>query len=72
MFCDFLESTLCKSKVFNLFKRRKIKKDINRLRDYENPYLDDDIYDNLTDYVVEWYFHNREPILKPHNPKQYR
>lgn len=36
----------------------KIKSNIKRLRKYNDPYLEDDIYDDLTDRVVEWYFKN--------------
>jgi len=72
MFCDYLEITLCDSGVFNLLQKTKIRSNIKRLRKYNNPYLEDDVYDELTDRVVEWYFKNQQPIFKPHDPNQYR
>ncbi|MGZ7440929.1 hypothetical protein [Paenibacillus sp. TH7-28] len=42
------------------------------LRKYKRPYLEDDIYDELTDRIVEWYLQNKEPIPKPYDPKLYR
>ncbi|MBA2937288.1 hypothetical protein HZF08_03145 [Paenibacillus sp. CGMCC 1.16610] len=72
MFCDFLELNLCNSGVFNMLQKMKIRSNIKRLRKFSDPYLEDDIYDDLTDRVVEWYFKNQEPIFKPYDPKQYR
>jgi hypothetical protein len=72
MFCDYLETTLCGSGVFNLSQQKETQSNIKRLRDYENPYTEEEIYDDLTDRVVEWYFQNQEPISKPNDPEQYR
>jgi hypothetical protein len=72
MFCDYLEITLCDSEIFNMLQKMKIRSNIKRFRKYNNPYLEDDIYDDLTDRVVEWYFKNQEPIFKSFDPNQYR
>lgn len=72
IFCDFLETTLCDSGVFDRSQCKEIRKNIKVLRKYKSPYIDDDIYDEITDRIVEWYFHHQEPIPKPYNPKLHR
>ncbi|MEW9701864.1 hypothetical protein [Paenibacillus sp. SI8] len=72
MFCDYIYNVLFNSGIFTEAIKQKIVNDINRIRDYENPYLEDDLYDRLTDRIIEWYFQNREPIQKLYDPKQYR
>lgn len=72
MFCKYIEDTLCKSGVFDKTSQNEIKNDVNRLRDYKNPYMEEDLYDRLTDHVVEWYLQNKAPIPREPDPKQFR
>jgi hypothetical protein len=66
--CSYLRDTLCNSGVFDNAAISEIKSDIARLEDYDHPYCDDDLYDRLTDRIVEWYHRNPEPIPKKRNP----
>jgi len=52
--------------------KTNIKFDIKILLDYENPYLEDDLYDRITDRVVEWSIAQNGPIRREKDPKQYR
>ncbi|MCM3700682.1 hypothetical protein [Paenibacillus macerans] len=71
-FCDYIEKTLCESEVFEKSAKKEIRKSVKMLRKYKRPYLEDDIYDELSDRIVEWYLQNKEPIPKPYDPKLYR
>jgi hypothetical protein len=68
IFCSFIRDTLCSSDVFDNAAIGEITSDIARLEDYERPYCEDDVYDRLTDRIVEWYHKNAAPIPKKHNP----
>ena len=47
------------------------KASLAQLKDFENPYLEDDLYDELGDRVVEYYrFHGSQP--HPKNPELHR
>lgn len=72
IFCQFILDTLCKSGVFDETIQEEIKNDINTLRNYKIPYLEDDIYERITDHIIEWYHENPSPIFKPYNPNLFR
>lgn len=65
-FCDFLEQTLAVTPPFTEGVRQEIRADILRLRDHDHPYLEDDLYDRLSDRVVE--FHRHLGKIVPHQP----
>lgn len=69
---EFLEHTLCTSKVFSDKVKQQIKEYIQAIKNYEYPVTDDEIYDFLINCVVEWYLKNQEPIPKVFNPNLYR
>ena len=69
IFGDFILETLCASMVFDKTATNEIKADIARLRDFEHPCLEDDLYDRLTDRIVEWSRHNKDPIPHANNPR---
>jgi hypothetical protein len=68
IFCSFLRDTLCDSAVFDSAAIAEIKADISRLEDHEHPYYEDDLYDRLTDRIVEWCQKHPDPIPNKHNP----
>jgi hypothetical protein len=72
IFCSFIRDTLCNSGVFSNDIASTIQLDVSRLRDYTHPYLEDDIYDRLTDYIVEWSRNYPEPIPRQPNPDLWR
>jgi hypothetical protein len=58
----YLEDNLGKSDAHTFFEKRKLNKDIKRLADYNHPYTNDDLYDRLTDALVEWNRKHPTPI----------
>ncbi len=72
IFGGFIVTTLCGSGIFDEPTQAEIKNDVARILDYQDPYLEDDLYDRLTDHIVEWYLQNKTPIIKTHDPEQFR
>ncbi len=71
-FCEYIWDILNDSKTFESHSLEEIKFDIKTLLDYKNPYLEDDLYDRVTDRVVEWSIAHNGPIRREIDPKQYR
>lgn len=71
-FCEYIWDILNDSKTFESNFLEEIKFDIKTLLDFENPYLEDDLYDRITDRVVEWSIAHNSPIRREKDPKQYR
>ncbi|MGQ0441170.1 hypothetical protein ACT4UT_34075, partial [Bacillus sp. B-TM1] len=71
-FCKYIWDILNDSKTFESNSLEEIKYDIKTLLDYENPYLEDDLYDRITDRVIEWSIAHNGPIRREKDPKQYR
>lgn len=88
IYCSYLRENLCDSNVFDSNDIDIISDDINRLEvgggyletinsdddlDFDRmPYVEDDLYDRLTDYVILWYRHQGKSIPREINIKQYR
>jgi hypothetical protein len=71
-FCDFLEQTLSVTPPFGEEALKEIRGDIARLRNYDRPYLEDDLYDRLSDRAVEFHFHLGEFVPREIDPLQHR
>jgi hypothetical protein len=69
---DFLTQTLCDTSVFSSDQIQRIRETISQLRIPDEPCLQDDLFDELTDWVVEWYLKHPDPIPLAPNPKLYR
>ncbi|MBU5482922.1 hypothetical protein KQI86_01205 [Clostridium sp. MSJ-11] len=69
MFCEYIWNTLSSWGKYSDEVLTEIKNDLNRIRGYENPYVKDDLYDRVTDHVMEWYFQNKESIKREKDPK---
>ena len=68
---DYLDAHLLDPVVFDPETITATKASLARLRDYDDPYLEDDLYDALSDRVVEYFrFHGSQPHVK--NPKLLR
>lgn len=72
LFCQYISNTLNDSKTFDEATLNQIKLDIKRLRHYKDPYLEDDLYDRLTDCIVEWSHAHSGPVKREIDPEQYR
>lgn len=69
---EFIKKTLVDSKYFDSKENNEIIVDIDRLLDYDNPYLEDFIYDNLSNRIVDFFIQNPEPIKHIHNNNLHR
>lgn len=74
LFCDYIENVLTTSNVFNFLTKRKIRKRLNSLRNWEffNLKIEDEFYNEIVDWIAEWYLSNKEPITHKKDPRQYR
>jgi len=88
MYCEFLRKILCDKEIFNDDDIEIISTDINRLqvsgvfsRSIERdsnfdidkmPYVADDLYDRLSDYVVLWFLRQGRSVPREVDSKQYR
>ncbi|MCS1350912.1 hypothetical protein [Mechercharimyces sp. CAU 1602] len=71
-FCTYLWEVLDDRDVFSYEVLQQIKKDFHTLRNYKKPYVKDDLYDRMTDRMIEWSFANKGPVLRENDPNQYR
>lgn len=69
---DYVYQILVESDIFDEISLTDIKKKVDRIKDYDNPYVEDDLYNDLLDYIVEWYKNNQEPIERVENPDLHR
>ena len=69
-FCDYLEQTLAVTPPFDETAIQEIRTDVTRLRDFMDPYCEDDIYDRLDDKIVEFHRHLGRPVAREHDPLQ--
>ncbi len=68
----YIENTLINSGIFNSDDISQIKIDIATVLDYENPYLEDDLYERLECKIVDWYMVNIDLIPHEHNLELHR
>lgn len=85
MLLDYIEESLTSKSCFSSESKSEIRRDLDRLRNFlspneltddsqipELPYVEDDLYDRLTDHLIE--FCRDHPQLIPYtpDPEQYR
>jgi hypothetical protein len=68
----FLRDTLVTSGPFAPPILKQIERDVARLLNFETPETDDELYDRLTDRVVEWARAHPDPLPHKHNPDLHR
>ena len=71
-FCDLIEKSLSVTPPFDDDALLEIRADISRLRNYEDPYLEDDLYDRLSDRAIELHLHLGVIVPREHDPLQHR
>jgi hypothetical protein len=69
---NFIRETLLGSEMFGEEARDEVERDVARLLDFEDPETSDDVFDRLTDRVVEWSNAHPQPVPHAHNPKLLR
>lgn len=68
---DFLRKELTSKNLFDQVITDKINDDLDRLSFKNNPYLEDDIYDRITEKIIDWYLKNPTQISHEKNDKLY-
>lgn len=50
-------------------KKKQLQTDIERLRDFEYPYTEVDLFERIEFLIIDWYLQNKEPIPRKINPQ---
>lgn len=66
---EFVRDTLVDSGLFDASGVEEIQSDTERLLDFEDPETGDELYDRLTERVVEWSRAHPEPVARDRNPR---
>ena len=69
---DFLEDTLSSHAALANSERQVVKADLYRLRRVSLPYVEDDLYDRLTAFIVAFARANPEPLERQLNLRLHR
>jgi hypothetical protein len=69
---DYLRTHLLDGQTFSDDERTEIAADLALIANYDYPHTSDDVYDRLTDRVVEWTHGHPDPIRHEHNPNLLR
>ena len=69
---DYIKKTLLKSSDLSWLQKRRLKSDIGIVLNYEEPYLEDDVFDRIEKAILDWCLKNRDPIPREHNPNLHR
>jgi hypothetical protein len=67
---DYLERTV--TPALPSTWRKSVTSDLERLRDFDRPYTDEDLYDRVRAAVVQFCRANPTLLPKDHDPRQYR
>lgn len=68
---DYLRKYLADNNVFEAEIVFEINSDLERLSKNNSPYKEDDLYDRITDRIVDWYLKNPTQIRHEQNDKLY-
>jgi len=72
LFCQYIWDILNDDKVFEKDVLHEIRTDIDTINNSDVPYFEDDLYDRITDHVIEWSIAHKGPIKRTKDPKQHR
>jgi hypothetical protein len=67
----YLREYLCDNSLFETSTLDQINSDLDRLLVYEQPYLDDDLFDRINHRIVDWHEKYQLNIVHKKNPKLY-
>jgi len=68
---NYLKEYLLDKTVFNEDTLSKTKKDLKQISYKTMPYTEDDIYDNITNRIIDWYLKNPKQLAHIKNNKLY-
>lgn len=72
MFVSYLRQNLGTAECFSVSDLRSLHEDLDRLMDFKDPYIEDDLYERLTSLAVEYCRATPAWIPHQHNPDQSR
>jgi len=64
---DYVKRKLSDRQIFDTKTIRKINEDLQKLNRERRPYLEDDVYDYLSDRIVDWYLFYGDTIKHTYN-----
>ncbi len=67
-FLKYLDQTLCADSGLSESAKQSIRTDLAILQDFDCPYTDDDLYERLTEHVIEYCRQHPQVIDRPRNP----
>lgn len=68
---DYLRQNLVDENIFTKETTEEINADLDRLAKKNSPYTDDDIYDRITNRIVDWYLRNPTQVAHKKNETLY-
>jgi hypothetical protein len=68
----FILKTIEESNILDNGELKQFKDDIERVLDFESPYIENDLYKRLEHAVIDFYMRYPEPIKHKHNPDLHR
>jgi hypothetical protein len=68
---NYLDKFLIDERIFETVVISKIKKNLANLSNRNSPYLKDDIYDYISNRIVDWYLENPDQLAHKKNDKLY-
>lgn len=72
MLANYILATLTQSPDVSAEAKVELKRDIERILDYDHPYTEDDLFDRNERKILDWYLLNKEPISRTQNPDLHR
>jgi hypothetical protein len=72
LLASFILTTLTASPDVSAEAKVELKRDIERILDYDHPYTEDDLFDRNELKILDWYCLNKEAISRTHNPDLHR
>lgn len=69
---EYIVKTIDEANILDDKKSKQFHKDMHRLLNGNEPYIDDDLYDRVTEIIVDFYTKYPNPIKHEHNPNLYR
>lgn len=68
----FILSTLTESVGVIASAKKQLRADIERILDFDSPYLEDDLFDRVERLILDWCSAHRDPVPRAINPDLHR
>lgn len=68
----YILETLMASRDVSDEAKAQLRRDVERVLDFEHPYTEDDLFDRIERVIFDWYLCNKDPIPRELNPNLHR